>query len=93
MLKKLIGNLTLPKNAEQCELGDWWIESDGVPTGEYYQMPSGLVESRSYKYPYNYQKLEQNWYGKWELQTQWLSRHHSLEVYRLWAADAANSAV
>ena len=89
MLKKIIGKLTLPVNAEQCELGNWWVEIDGMPTGYKVEMPSGMVETRSYEYVYNYQEIEQDWLGVWREKSSYIGRHHSNQTYRLWSKDEA----
>lgn len=60
MIKKvraILGNLTLPKNAEQYG-GDWWVPVDC----------SYVAEKTDYYIgsKYNYRKLNQNFWGIWK---------------------------
>ncbi len=65
-------NRTKPNNAEQCELGDWWIPCPYRTYGEIH----------TYQYKYSYQSIKQNKYGKWLKELKWLGRHYPLSYYR-----------
>lgn len=74
----MVGSITKPTKAEQCELGDWWVECD------YDELPRNpWGENISiYTYSYTYQKISQNCFGKWQKEKQWIGRHYSLDFYR-----------
>ena len=79
VVRALVGKATIPKEAVQCELGDWWIECDyeDLP-----QEPWGR-KVHPYHYRYTYQRLEQGYFGKWRKETQWLGRHYSMDFYKM----------
>jgi hypothetical protein len=70
MIRKLIGFLTLPGNAEQCELGDWWVPY------------SGFIYTSVNRYPYRYQKLCQSTIGVWRKDSCWMGRYYDMDHYK-----------
>lgn len=76
LIKTFIGNLTLPKEVYVCQLGDYWIETLGIPA--YNEIWERTVID--YSYPYSYQQIEQNWYGKWIKKDCWLGKNTPLKL-------------
>ena len=81
-IRAAVGKATRPKEAVQCELGDWWVVCD------YEELPPEPWDGKvhPYFYPYTYQRLEQGYFGKWQKRTQWLGRHYSMDFYKMKAA-------
>lgn len=81
-IRAIVGKVTIPNNAVQCELGDWWVEVDydDLPTD-----PWG-GKTHPYFYRYNYQKLGQGYFGKWQKENKWLGRHYDMDFYKMQAA-------
>ena len=61
MIKHFIGKLTYPKDAVSDKYGHW-IPVSYIPL---YRGNFSWELKSDYSSPYNYQKIEQNWYGRW----------------------------
>lgn len=82
-IRRIIGNLTLPKKVYKDELGFMWISQSFIPKMDEFDSwysVNGLSDyyRRDYSYPYNYRRLKQNWIGEWKLEDEYLGTHNKL---------------
>lgn len=55
-IKDFVGKLTLPKDTYKCRSGSFWVSSN------YY----------GEEYPFQYQQIEQGFWGNWKLASSWM---------------------
>jgi len=65
-IRNLIGRITLPVDAVMCEDGSVWIPCNGIP-----DWAKSSLYILNYNNPYNYQQLEQGFFGNWRLVYCW----------------------
>jgi hypothetical protein len=74
---EIVGRMTLPKNAVQCELDQWWVPCN------YVDLPKDVWgREHDYHYRYNYQSLKQNRFGAWNTEPAWIGRHYDMDYYK-----------
>ena len=81
MLKKIIGNMTKPEPLYKQEVGDeveFWTQS-GYIYNSWEKYLVTVMKLQPKKYLYSYVKVEQNFFGVWKEQTQWLETNTLLE--------------
>lgn len=78
-IKNIVGFLSEPNETiYKCELGDYWVAIDGLPT-----LDGNYKEIISYEHQFNYQKIKQNKYGKWKRQYSYWGKNFELPIFKV----------
>lgn len=72
MLKRFISYMTKPDNMLRY-YGNYYVEVAS------YEVPSFHRTKDDRIFKYNYRRVKQNRYGKWELQTEWLGTYEPIQ--------------
>ena len=75
MIKRFISRLTMPNNVRESH-GDLYIKVYGIPSFD-----KNLKSFMSYEHRFQYQKIEQGFFGNWRAVSSWVGLNSPLFPY------------